>query len=287
MTQQSEQLDRRINAVRAELAASELEGRAQASRYAAPRPMRVTAGKAELHRAPDRDAPVDTQLLCGDVVDVYDEAGNWAWVQNQRDRYVGYLPKGCLSENLVAATHRVTALSTFAYGRPDLKTPLPYRLYMNARVAVVGEEGDYMRLHDGRFVHRRHLGPLDEVADDYVAVAERFMGVPYLWGGVTSDGLDCSGLVQAAMQMAGLDCPRDSDMQMNMPGEHIDAGSMEEPKRGDLVFWPGHVGVMLNDFMLLHANAHHMEVAAEPLFKTITRIATNTGDDMLGLRRFS
>lgn len=278
-------LDRRINAVRDDLAAEHLRDLVQVPRYEPGRLARVTAAAMALHRGPDYDTPVETQLIYGDDVTVYDEQGNWAWVQNNRDGYVGYLPKGCLSGDMQQPTHKVTALSTFAYGKPDIKTPLPYRLYMNSRLRVVGEAGGFVKLADGRYVHRSHVGRLDDVADDFVSVAERYVEVPYLWGGRTCDGIDCSGLVQLAFEFAGLACPRDADMQMQMDGRDIDLGGMEEMQRGDLIFWKGHVAIMLNDMMLLHANAHHMKVSVEAFHKVVSRVASDGGGDLVAIKR--
>ena len=280
----SQTLDRRTNAFRADLAAEHLRDKVEASHYSVGHQARVTAANASLHRGPDHGLPVETQLIYGDDVTVYDEAGNWAWVQNNRDGYVGYLPGGCLSSDMQQPTHKVTALATFAYGQPSLKTPLPYKLFMNARLRVVGEHDDFLELADGRFVHQRHIGAIDEVADDFVTVAERYVEVPYLWGGRTSDGIDCSGLVQVAYELAGLACPRDSDMQQKLDGRTIDLGGMEEMQRGDLVFWNGHVAIMVCDAMLLHANAHHMKVSVEPFHSVVTRTAIH-GDDIAAIVR--
>jgi len=278
-------LDRRINAFRPDLAAEHLRDSVEATRYVQGHVARVTAGAASLHAGPGHDMPVVTQIIYGDDVTVYDEAGNWAWVQNNRDGYVGYLPSGILSGDMQQPTHKVTALSTFAYGQPNLKTPLPYKLYMNSRLLVVGEVDDFMQLADGRFVHKAHVGVLADIADDFVSVAERYVEVPYLWGGRTSDGIDCSGLVQVAYEFAGLSCPRDSDMQQELDGRDLDLGGMEEMQRGDLIFWKGHVAIMVNDMMLLHANAHYMKVAIETFHKVVSRVAAEGGGDLIAIRR--
>lgn len=280
-----EPLDRRVNAYRSNLAASHLREVVEAPRYIEGQLARVTAASAPLHRGPDYDMPVDTHIIFGDDVTVYDEAGNWAWVQNNRDGYVGYLPRGCLSSDMQQPTHKVTAVSTFAYGQANIKTPLPYKLPMNARLRVVGQVDDFMTLADGRFVRNCHVGGLEDIADDFVSVAERYAEVPYLWGGRTSDGIDCSGLVQVAYECAGLSCPRDSDMQQKLMGRDLDLGGMEEMQRGDLIFWKGHVAIMVSDMMLIHANAHSMQVSVEAFHMVVARIAAQGGGDLVAIRR--
>ncbi len=281
----SKPLDPRINAYRSDRASASLRGQVKAPSFIEGRLARITAAKVPLHKGHDYDSPVVSEIIYGDDVTVYDEAANGAWVQNNRDGYVGYVPSGCLSPDMAQPTHKITALSTFAYGRPDLKTPLPYKLYMNSRLHVVGRDGDYMRLKDGRFVHQRHVAELQEVADDFVSVAERYVEVPYLWGGRTCDGIDCSGLVQIAFEFSGLACPRDSDMQQSLPGRALDLGSMEGMQRGDLVFWPGHVAIMVDDTMMLHANARDMAVSVEPFFAAVTRIASRGDGDVVAILR--
>ena len=278
-------LDPRINVYRSDLAGVQLRGMIEAPNYVEGHLARIKAAKTSLHKGPDHDTPVVSEIIYGDDVTVYEEAGNWSWVQNNRDGYVGYLLSKCLSSNMVQPTHKITAVSTFAYATPDLKTPLPSKLYMNSRLHIVGQVEDYMQLHGGRFVHRQHVAELDDVADDFVSVAERYVDVPYLWGGRTSDGIDCSGLVQIAYECSGLACPRDSDMQQGLPGHALDLGGMEEMQRGDLVFWPGHVAIMVDDVMLLHANARDMAVSIEPFFAAVTRIASRGDGDVMTIIR--
>ncbi|MCP4936252.1 MAG: C40 family peptidase [bacterium] len=278
-------LDVRINAYRSDCAAAHLHGLVEAPNYVEGRLARIIAAKVSLHNGPDYDTGAVSEIIYGYDVTVYDEASGWAWVQNNRDGYVGYLPSGCLSSDMTQPTHKVTALSTFSYGAADLKTPLPHKLYMNSQLHIVEREDDYMRLRDGRFVHCQHVAELHEIADDFVSVAERYLEVPYLWGGRTCDGIDCSGLVQIAFEFSGLSCPRDSDMQQSLPGRTLDLGSMEEMQRGDLVFWPGHVAIMVDDTMLLHANARDMAVSVEPFFAAVTRIASRGDGDVLNVLR--
>ena len=267
-------LDPRLNAYRDDLADARLKGLVEAARFVEGVTRRVIATTAPVRRQPSPDAALDTEALYGETVTLFEEVEGWAWGQLANDGYVGWLPGAALGEPGMAATDKVGALRTFAYPRPDIKAPIVGVLSMASRVAVVGAEGKFAVLDDGRFVIARHLLPIDDRAPDFVAVAERFVGVPYLWGGKSSLGIDCSGLVQLSMIMAGLCCPRDSDMQAAGAGTALDIPSgLPEFRRGDLIFWKGHVGILKDADTLLHANAHHMEVATEPVTEAIARIA--------------
>ncbi len=196
-----------------------------------------------------------------------DASGAWAWGFSAHDGYVGYVPVDVLGVTC-AATHIVSAAAALSFAGPDIKAPVRERLPMGARLAVVDDDGSFLTLEDGGFVHRRHLEPLDARAPDFVAVAERLTGVPYRWGGRSGDGIDCSGLVQLALAFAGIAAPRDSDQQAALGEPVADAAPLA---RGDLVFLPGHVGIMTSATELLHANAHWMAVVAEPLADMLAR----------------
>ncbi|MEG9529744.1 MAG: NlpC/P60 family protein, partial [Hyphomicrobiales bacterium] len=270
----TETLDPRLTPARADLADLRLHGRVTAARYVAAVSRRVTAPAAPLRRAPSDTAGLDTEALLGDAVDVYDEADGFAFVQLVRDGYVGYLPAASLGPAAPEPTHRVTALRTFLYPEPDLKRPVRAHLSLGARLVVTGETDAYLETPGG-FVFARHCAPVTAYAPDYAATAARLLGTPYLWGGRTSLGLDCSGLVQLCLDAAGLPCPRDADMQERdlghaLPRDHANL------RRGDFVFWRGHVGLMLDSETLIHANGHHMAVAAEPLAEAVARIQGNS-----------
>lgn len=266
-------LDRRLNAYRSDLADLRLQGRVQAARFVAGTPARVRSATAPLRREPRPDAALDTEALHGESLRVFEEtAPGWAWVQLDGDGYVGWCPSDALGPPIEAPTHRVAALRTFVFPGPSIKLPPAMLLSMNADVAATGAEGPFLRT-DAGFVWARHLAPLAEYATDWVAIADRFVGTPYLWGGRTSIGLDCSALVQLAMASAGIACPRDSDMQeaaFGVPATDFDPAKL---KRGDLVFWKGHVAIVRGDGTIVHANGHHMETVIEPVAEAVARIA--------------
>ncbi len=239
------------------------------------RPVQVRAGSVAVRETPLPDARLATEALFGEILDVFEEQHGFALVQCQRDRYVGWVALAGLAESLLVPTHRITRPHTHAYAAPDLKSPPQLTLSLGGQVSVIGEEGDWRQCQDAGWVHHRHLAALDAVEDDPVSVAERYIGTPYLWGGRSGLGLDCTGLTQQSFEAAGVLLPRDSDMQFDWAGDDIaDWRAPGMLKRGDLVFWKGHVGVMTDPDHLLHANAWHMAVAQEPLEAAITRIAT-------------
>lgn len=279
-------LDRRIHAFRPDLAARALTGQVEASRFADPQAMRVVAASAPVRREPRPDAPLDTEALAGELVQVYEREEGWAWAQLAGDGYVGYIPDDALRPDQPAPTHRVADLRTFVYPGPSIKLPPLTWLSLGASVAVVESKGDFAVLADGGHVFAAHLAPLDEHETDFVAVAERFVGVPYLWGGKTSLGLDCSALVQLALAAAGIAAPRDSDLQEKGLGEPVafdeDLAGLQ---RGDLVFWKGHVGIMTDPETLLHATAFSMSVIREPLRPARDRILVRNGGPITAIKR--
>ena len=276
--------DPRRHVYRADLAAESLRDRVKAARYVAGAPHQVNAPVLPLKREPRFDAQLDSEVLLGETVTVFDEHEGWAWVQASRDSHVGYMPSEGLVREIVAPTHRVVALRTYIYPSPDIKSPPLALLSLNALVAAVGEEEKFLALQNGGFVFANHTRRIGEWAPDYVAVAECFLGTPYLWGGRTSVGLDCSGLVQLAAEAAGLACPRDTDMQAAELGRAVDWQAQELLMRGDLVFWEGHVGIMTSERTMLHANAHHMATEIEALTEARARLSA-LGLEITGVRR--
>lgn len=285
----SETLDRRIHAIRPDLADARLEGRVVADRFVEGKAAYVAVPLADLRRHPAPNAPLETQALHGENVQIFEETGEgWCWVQLEGDGYVGWMPEiALLSGPAPEPTHVVTAPRTLVFPGPDIKQTPMHDLPMGALVSATGEAHDhnatYAVIQPFGAVVIQHLAKLPSVSRDFVAVAERFLGVPYLWGGKSMLGIDCSGLVQLALSRAGIAVPRDTDMQFSV-GKALEPGDVH--RRGDLVFWKGHVGIMLDEARLLHANAHHMMTAVEPLAEAVARLEAK-GAPVIGVRRLS
>lgn len=278
--------DPRITPARGDIAAKRLEGLVAADRFVQGEMREVIESRAPLRRARTPDAPLDTEALFGERAIIYenDDEG-WSWGELLTDGYVGYLPQQALAPVGPDPTHRVAAMRTFVFPGPSIKQPPLMSLSFGCRVAVERFDRGFGRLAAGGCIPVQHLAPADSVEPDFVAVAERFLGVPYLWGGKTSLGLDCSGLVQTALTAAGITCPRDSDMQEHALGRPIDdPGDACRYRRGDLIFWKGHVAMVRDAMTVLHANAHHMAVAIEATIEAIRRIA-ESGSQVTSVRR--
>ena len=287
--------DPRTTPARPDLAALHLMGKVAAARFVAGVELEVRDAQAPLRREPSPDAPLDTEALRGERVTVYDENGEgWCWGQLASDGYVGWIPANALRSPGPPPTHRVAALRTFVFPGRSIKAPPLDALSLGSRVAVNphptlhrlwarggrGEPDDSSELTDlacGFCIPTRHLAPVESREPDFVSVAERFVGVPYLWGGKTSLGIDCSGLVQIALTATGVSCPRDSDMQEGALGVPLPIDDVAGLRRGDLVFWQGHVAIVRDERSIVHANAFHMAVAVEPTGEALRRIADAGG----------
>lgn len=279
--------DPRRNAYRDDLADHRLKGQVVAAHFAPGVVRQVIRPAVPLRRSPEYSASLDTELLFGETVTLYDTAEGWAWVQALRDGYVGYIPADALTADVNPPTHRVQASGTFVYPQPDMKTPPLMHLSLNAQLAIADTGEKFCRLASGGYVVTRHIAALDRYARDFVEIAEQLIGTPYLWGGRTRIGLDCSGLVQLSLEAAGVAAPRDSDMQQIELGETVLVPKdLEGLQRGDLIFWKGHVGIMTDGYMLLHANAHHMAVVMETLPEAVDRIS-KTGSEITAIKRLA
>jgi len=269
--------DPRLAAFRPDLADVRLRGQVEAARFVPGTPVRIAAPVADVRRMPRLDAGLDTQFLMGTTVSVFDEAEGFSWVQSDRDRYVGYVASADLGPVDAAPTHRVIAPRSFVYSGPDLRLPRRAALSMGAEVEIVGQAETrgtvYAVTRSGEAIIAGHLEAIGGIAADYVAVAETLIHTPYLWGGTSAFGIDCSGLVQLAMRMAGRDVPRDTDLQEAGLGILLEPGpDFTGLARGDLVFWKGHVAIMTDPRTMIHANGHTMMVSREGLSDAIGRI---------------
>ncbi|MBR1271427.1 C40 family peptidase [Bradyrhizobium sp. AUGA SZCCT0222] len=279
--------DPRLTPARPDLAAKYLEGKVEAARFVTGEAFSVVEAIAPLREAPAGDAALLTQALKGERVTIYDRNGEgFAWGQLDSDGYVGWIPDAALGKPAATPTHKITALRTFAFRAASIKQPPRDTLSMGALVTVAREDGAFAITREGWYLPRRHVGRLDTMEQDFVAVAERFVGTPYLWGGKSSLGIDCSGLVQIALNAAGTGCPRDSDMQQDGLGRALSPAEMKKLQRGDLIFWKGHVAIVRDASTIVHANAHHMATAIEGTLEAIARIKA-AGSDVTSIKRLA
>jgi cell wall-associated NlpC family hydrolase len=272
----NQDIDKRIVPARPDLAAAHLQGQVLAARFVEGRPVQTTRGTVGLHTAPVDSAPLHTQVLFGEGFTVYEEKNGWVWGQAALDSYVGYARADAFNAAPSAPTHRVIARSTPLLRAPDVKKGASDMLPMNAKIVVAEEAVRFARLTNGLYVFAGHIAPLDSRVSDWVSVTETQVGVPYLWGGKTAAGLDCSGLVQTALEAGGTPAPRDTDMMESSLGQAIALDA--KLQRGDLIFWKRHVGVMLDADRLIHANGFWMQVSIEPL--ALVRERTLAGENL-------
>jgi cell wall-associated NlpC family hydrolase len=275
--------DARTTLAREGVADARLEGVIAAQRFCVTRPAQAVVPAAALRSAPDLGAEQMDQLLFGEGFDRLETSGDFVLGQAIRDGYVGWVEASAVADDIAEPTHWISALRAYAFDAPSIKAPARGPLSLNALVSVVEETDTLARAERIGWIAKAHLSPIGVALTDPAAVALAHLGAPYLWGGRDSLGLDCSGLIQQALLACGLACPRDSDQQQAL-------GAPAPPHalaRGDLVFWPGHVGMMLDGERLIHANGHHMAVAVEPLADARVRVAAGGAGDPIAYRRLT
>ncbi|UGV28013.1 peptidase P60 [Rhodopseudomonas boonkerdii] len=278
-------MDKRLTPARPDVAAKYLEGKVEAARFVTGEEFEITDGATAMRRDPFAGAMLDTQALRGERVTIYDRNDEgWAWGQLNSDGYVGWISDLALYPPGPAPTHKVTALRTFAFPGPSIKIPPMDTLPLGARLSIARMTDAFAIASNGHHIPKQHVAELGFIEPDFVAVAERFVGTPYLWGGKTSLGIDCSGLVQMALTAAGTGCPRDSDMQESGLGRALSPAESQTLKRGDLIFWQGHVAIVRDAHTIVHANAHHMMTAIEDTRGAIARIAA-AGSSITSIKR--
>ncbi len=277
----------RLTPARPEVADIQLQDRVEAALYVAGQTMQVLSPCANVQEQPHVDARLATQAVKGERLRAFDPgSGDYVLCQLEADQYVGWVRRDTLTADVLTSTHKVSVLRTILFSQPDLKSRPLGMLSLNSAVAVDEADGHYSRCETGGWVYSAHLSSITQKGGDFVAFAEMFRGAPYVWGGKDSLGLDCSGLVQSSMRAAGTQVMRDADMQENSIGIPLEImPGFAGLQRGDLVFWPGHVGIMINPETLLHANAHHMACQSEPLAVTAARIEAATKKAVRTIRR--
>ena len=277
--------DPRMTPARPDLAAKYLEGKVEAARFVTGEEFEISDAIAPLRSAPSPDAELATQALKGEHATIYDRNGEgWAWGQLSSDGYVGWLPDRALAKPVGKPTHKITAIRTLAFPGPSIKLPPVETLVLGTTLTVTRQDGAFAVTQEGWYLPQQHVGDIDHQADDFVALAERFVGTPYLWGGKSSLGIDCSGLVQVSLNAAGTGCPRDSDMQQDGLGRALGPAESKKLRRGDLIFWKGHVAIVRDATSIVHANAHHMATAIEATHDAIARIKA-AGSEITSIKR--
>ena len=265
-------LDKSINPYRNDIAAEKLRGLVDCPKFVTPVTKQIVAGGTSIKSMPRKYSEQASEAQCGETFDVYDVNDGYAWGQISRDNYVGYIALSDLSDEVIAPNLKIKALRTYGFAIPKVQGQVVANLSMNALVTSNGEvENGFVNCGRHGWIYQKHLAELNEFYSDPATVAQMYLGAPYYWGGVQSYGLDCSGLAQSSFRACGIDLPRDAYMQEKCGQEVAINEDLAGLQRNDLIFWKGHVGIMLSETQIIHANGWHMCVAIENLVDTNTR----------------
>ena len=264
-------LDPREFAFRPTIAASYLQGIVAADQFSDGVVCSVTDSVLPLKNKPNDQAELVSEMLFGEKFIVYERQEAWAWGQSQTDGYVGFVKINGLSDQPASPTHEVKELKTFVYQRPDIKSPVIKGLSMGSRVSLKEKGENFICLKEGGWIVEKHVVELNVKEASFIAVAKKYIGTPYLWGGRSSNGLDCSALVQLSLSRVGILMPRDTDQQEKAVGCFFGKNA-KDIKRGDLLYTQGHVAIASANDLILHATAYHMQVVEEPLKAFLSRL---------------
>jgi hypothetical protein len=265
-------IDKNTNPYRDDIAAEKLRGLVGATKFIAPVTKQIVSGSASMKSAPSDNASQVSEALCGDIFEIYEEKDGYSWGQIVRNEYVGYIKSESLADKIINPNRKIRALRTYGFSIPKVQGMVIANLSMNAQVfATEKKENGFVDCGRHGWIYEKHLATLDEYYSDPAEVAQMFLHAPYYWGGVQSNGLDCSGLVETSFAACGIKLPRDAYMQEKCGQELAIKDDLSGLKRNDLIFWKGHVGIMLDEVNFIHANGWHMCVAIEPLFEANER----------------
>lgn len=282
---QNEELDKAINPYRNDMAAVKLKNLVQVENYVEPKTYQIIANGAFLKSQADIESPSLTEALRGELIDIYEIKNGFAWGQLQNDYYVGYIETDALSDKIVKYTHKISVLRTYGFAIPKAQGRILNILSLGAQINPIGEaQNGYVNCGDLGFIYEKHIAPIDEFYNDPAQIAQLFLNAPYTWGGKQSIGVDCSGLAQVSFAACGLKLPRDARMQEHIGQEIAINSNLDGLQRNDLVFWKGHVAIMLDDKNIIHANGLHMMTTIEPL-KTANDRYEKLGTPIRKIRR--